>query len=1051
MSCPVAFLSIPSGEAILDIGATQDLIGSAALQALTDRLRESGLQPVEVDVPASTPSGIGGMASVEKVVLIPVSLGGQPGIVEFTVLKNDIPPLLSVGLLEHLRASIDLEKNQVNFRSIGVQVPLNRLSSGHRTVPLVQWPGGSFPVPDEVLSKYQIHSGAFDLPCGVPSAYTKECSDPRVPRAKHVRFDHDLVVEDDGTPGPDRSTHEPNHDFSHGDFAPHVSEPSSSDTSSFHVEQAPMISLKSSSTSATFGSANTHSSMSDFANSISQFDTVPSWDSHGRDSPEYGLTSTCGPMEAPHVPGSQPHHVPAACDSRDQHQECQVREASLSGAIGGAGIMSSSCQSSDAPRKSVCELDSLRRVRQSIELSDQEVQSEGQSFPHQSPGSKIINGSENAGDDALDDEWGRRNPCAGHGAGSEQPSKLSSSDDGQFFQREQRANEHLHAQCDDRLVPAKSTCRPDDGIRDQHTSRACVGTGSYAADDARVPVQSTCQPGTDPTGGVSGSHSGLGERDPGDGAPSRSRCRVRGVSWPAHFLLLATAASGSVLENHQWSSELSSFMVSKGFDDQSCILRSLPHALSHDLPPHVTVCPRHVQATSHVLPDHDRVCPPVDLEVCHGDHSEVPDGCAVCHHACLYQGDPVVSAAHVNECHEDCVCHDHDSSQGHGCCHEHDVVVDGNISDTLQVLHLPALQPGDPSIVWEATTYEDPLWGSPQWGDRTSQLSLPMGTTRWIHHGTVSGMPSLAALEKATGAAALWKRTTDVSSGELIQNQPIINSKAVTSSPLVPDDEADRAVVMECWLFPRTLSSMFHWADGLHDFLGFDENLQLSTSGPFWAIKSHHLHNMHTETDGREFSNDRVRSDLARCGVSFLQLASHGPHMRAASKRHSVDFAELFSPPRIAPRAQQAGLRAAQQVFDLEAGWDVRNAADRQAFRHFQRESNPRFLMESPDCKLYSQMMNVNWARMSSEDIMRLTSEGSLMWNFALESAERQDDQHSMFGLEHPSEASSWKTPRAQRLLRRPGVALITFDMCQLGLSVVDSGELSRKRQDCYE
>ena len=53
------FLSLKAGEAILDIGATQDLIGRAAVQQLTRELGQQGLRPVTVDVPVPSPSGIG--------------------------------------------------------------------------------------------------------------------------------------------------------------------------------------------------------------------------------------------------------------------------------------------------------------------------------------------------------------------------------------------------------------------------------------------------------------------------------------------------------------------------------------------------------------------------------------------------------------------------------------------------------------------------------------------------------------------------------------------------------------------------------------------------------------------------------------------------------------------------------------------------------------------------------------------------------------------------------------------------------------------------------
>ena len=90
-----AFLAIPGTEAILDIGATQDLIGSEAFSNLSQALSGVGLQPVRVDKTVSVPSGIGGVAKPKFVALVPISPGGIPGVLEMTVLEDRIPPLLS--------------------------------------------------------------------------------------------------------------------------------------------------------------------------------------------------------------------------------------------------------------------------------------------------------------------------------------------------------------------------------------------------------------------------------------------------------------------------------------------------------------------------------------------------------------------------------------------------------------------------------------------------------------------------------------------------------------------------------------------------------------------------------------------------------------------------------------------------------------------------------------------------------------------------------------------------------------------------------------------
>ena len=129
-----AFLSLPRGEAVLEPGATQDLIGATASAELTENLKTVGLQTVKVDRPLVTPAGIGGAARALHVVLVPVSFEGTTGILEMTVLDGAIPPLLSVGFLEFLRAKLDLETDQLKLGALGLEMSMRKLPTGQRTI-----------------------------------------------------------------------------------------------------------------------------------------------------------------------------------------------------------------------------------------------------------------------------------------------------------------------------------------------------------------------------------------------------------------------------------------------------------------------------------------------------------------------------------------------------------------------------------------------------------------------------------------------------------------------------------------------------------------------------------------------------------------------------------------------------------------------------------------------------------------------------------------------------------------------------------------------------
>ncbi|CAE7706250.1 hypothetical protein AK812_SmicGene40395 [Symbiodinium microadriaticum] len=80
--------------------------------------------------------------------LVPISPGGVPGVIQFLVIEQNIPPLLSVGLLEHLGMAMDLTTNMVNFQTIGVDMKM------------VNLPSGDFPVP-QVAKDQQDSLGSF--------------------------------------------------------------------------------------------------------------------------------------------------------------------------------------------------------------------------------------------------------------------------------------------------------------------------------------------------------------------------------------------------------------------------------------------------------------------------------------------------------------------------------------------------------------------------------------------------------------------------------------------------------------------------------------------------------------------------------------------------------------------------------------------------------------------------------------------------------------------------------------------------------------------------
>ena len=165
-----AFLAIPPGFAIVDPGASQDLMGESAFLKLKERLRQQGLCPVVLSERPPPAAGVGGKAEPLYVALVPCALGGYPGVLKVTILSEDIPQLLSIGLLEHGKAVIDTHLNTIEFKSFGCQADMTRMESGHRLLDIADWSVTDFVLPEQVSREYGLKESDFQISCGDDSS-----------------------------------------------------------------------------------------------------------------------------------------------------------------------------------------------------------------------------------------------------------------------------------------------------------------------------------------------------------------------------------------------------------------------------------------------------------------------------------------------------------------------------------------------------------------------------------------------------------------------------------------------------------------------------------------------------------------------------------------------------------------------------------------------------------------------------------------------------------------------------------------------------------------
>ena len=142
-------------ECLVDTGAEDAVIGSNAAAALEQELQKYGLR-VLTRKPPSIPAcaGIGGSATLERMIDVPTCIAGLLGVIRFTVIKDTpgflTPPLLPISYLEAVGARCNLDTNLYETRD-GHTSPMRRLPSRHRVINMLDFDKQAWQLPDEHL------------------------------------------------------------------------------------------------------------------------------------------------------------------------------------------------------------------------------------------------------------------------------------------------------------------------------------------------------------------------------------------------------------------------------------------------------------------------------------------------------------------------------------------------------------------------------------------------------------------------------------------------------------------------------------------------------------------------------------------------------------------------------------------------------------------------------------------------------------------------------------------------------------------------------------
>ena len=117
---------IPPGHLIVDSAAGQALIGEAACVKWEQKLSSVGLCGVRVHCKMMTPKGVGGTAHPTRSMMMPTMIDGLPGVLQYTVVEEDIPGLLPLGFQEKQGAMINLRTNKLHLPHLRAVVPVHR-------------------------------------------------------------------------------------------------------------------------------------------------------------------------------------------------------------------------------------------------------------------------------------------------------------------------------------------------------------------------------------------------------------------------------------------------------------------------------------------------------------------------------------------------------------------------------------------------------------------------------------------------------------------------------------------------------------------------------------------------------------------------------------------------------------------------------------------------------------------------------------------------------------------------------------------------------------
>ena len=85
-----------------------------------------GLRGVQVHSKMMTPKGVGGTTHLPRSMMIPTMIDGLSGVLQYSVVREDIPGLLPLSFQEKQGAMINLRTNKLHLPHLIAVVPVHR-------------------------------------------------------------------------------------------------------------------------------------------------------------------------------------------------------------------------------------------------------------------------------------------------------------------------------------------------------------------------------------------------------------------------------------------------------------------------------------------------------------------------------------------------------------------------------------------------------------------------------------------------------------------------------------------------------------------------------------------------------------------------------------------------------------------------------------------------------------------------------------------------------------------------------------------------------------